>query len=100
MGPPNLNQNPYIFLVSFSLDPKTLTVLSVLFISEQQHSTSSNGSISLSSSVFKRAQIFPLEFIDVSNTLGKGAYGKVNIQNIINLLLDIFIFVNMLISGI
>ena len=46
-------------------------------ISEQQHSTSSNGSINLSSSVFKRAQIFPLEFIDVSNTLGKGAYGKV-----------------------
>ena len=49
-------------------------------ISEQQHSTSSNGSINMSSSVFKRAQIFPLEFIDVSNTLGKGAYGKVTTQ--------------------
>ena len=31
----------------------------------------------LSSSIFKRAQIFREENIDISSTLGRGAYGKV-----------------------
>jgi len=48
---------------------------SVRFL-ENQTSTS-NGEMHLSSSIFKRAQIFREENIDISSTLGRGAYGKV-----------------------
>ena len=51
--------------------PKTVSFL------ESQLSSASDSSQIRASTVFKKAQIFPLEYVDISNTLGKGAYGKV-----------------------